>query len=111
MATLNFYNQYFFQKTSRSSAIFLSTLIGMVTTNFVALIQAGERIEDGVKIRRILNHGKLRFQIDQSLLEKHEGGTTPMSHRNGRVATLLSFIRKRKEDRRGNDGPSIYTFT
>lgn len=81
MATLNFYNQYFFQKTSRSSAIFLSTLIGVVTTNFVALIQAGERIEDGVKIRRILNHGKLRFQIDQSLLQKHEGGTTPMSHR------------------------------
>lgn len=66
----------------------------MATTNFVTLIQVRGRMEDCVKSRRIFNHGKPRFQIEQNLSKKHNEGITPDATQKGKIVQDIKFHKK-----------------
>lgn len=80
---------------------FYEHLIKLATTNFVALIQEGERIEDGLKTGRIFNHDKLKFWIEQSLSKKYEEWTTPVaSHKNKTVHTIEFLVKSKRREKK-----------
>lgn len=69
---------------------FYEHLIGVATTDFAALIQAGEMVEDGVKTGRISNHSKLKVQIEESFSKNYEEWSTLDVTQKGKRSILLS---------------------
>lgn len=62
---------------STLASSFYEHLISVATINFAAFVQAGQRVEDGIRTEKIYDYSKLKSRVQQSSWKKYKQRDDP----------------------------------
>lgn len=99
-------------------SVFLSTLaspfyehlIGVAATDFATLVQAGQRVEDGLKTGKIIDYSKFKSKVEQNSPKKQGQKIIPGSAKQkGKSVCAIEFCEKSKRRQKKEMRDQMFT--